>query len=541
MRTAEAAEARRIDAEAERDWGLDSYALVEAAGRACAESLLRAFPNRFAAGGPRIAVAAGSGNNGADALVLLRALILSGRVAPGKSLVITAKAEAPRRTPRTEALVAAAALGVPCLVWDGPGGAAEAALASMDLLLDGIAGTGLSGALSGPQAELAEALSRLRARRRETLLVSVDVPSGLHDGWEAPMPLLAADATLAVEPRKAALYGNAGRTAAGVLIPVEGIFPPALLDTAAGPELVGLEEAAAHIPPVSRDDYKHRRGVVEIRAGSPGCAGAARLASLGAQAAGGGLIRLLTDGDTAAALSGVSSGVMVDDESRAGDSGRFAPDALLLGPGWGRSAERERQVRSAWERERQGRTALVLDADALSYAGALRFSGKTIMTPHPGEFAELAAAAGVSEPQGGDYRAEALSRPIPLLQDAARRTGAVILLKGHVLRAAAPDGRMGIVDGMEPVLAMGGSGDLLAGLAAALAARASRADPAWDPYRVALCAAALLVEAGRAAAERRGFCDPSAVAEEAGRIAGRLWLPSGNFPVGNSPAGGRHG
>lgn len=536
MRTAEAAEAQRIDAEAERDWGLDPYALVEAAGRACAQALVRAFPSRFASPGPRIAIAAGSGNNGADALVLLRALILSERIDSRNSLVVTAKAEAPRRTPRTEALKAAVALGVPSLIWDGRGGAAEAALASMDLLVDGIAGTGLSGALSGPHAELLDALRRLRALKPGSLLVAVDLPSGLHDGWETGMPLLGVDATLAVEPRKAALYGGAGRTAAGILLPVEGIFPRALLETASGPELVCLGEAAAHIPTVRRDDYKHRRGVVEIHAGSPGCAGAARLASLGAQAAGGGLIRLLTDGDTAAALSGVSSGVMVDEESRGGSSGRFAPDALLLGPGWLRSADREQLVGNAWERERLGGPALVLDADALFYAGKLCFSGRTIMTPHPGEFAELAAAALVPAPRGADYRAEVLSRPIPLLQETARRTGAVILLKGHVLLAAAPDGRIGIVDGMEPVLAMGGSGDLLAGMAAALAGRASRVDPAWDAYRVALCAAALLVEAGRAAAERCGFCDPADVAEEVGRIAGRLWLPSGSLP-----SGGQHG
>jgi NAD(P)H-hydrate repair Nnr-like enzyme with NAD(P)H-hydrate dehydratase domain len=79
---------------------------------------------------------------------------------------------------------------------------------------------------------------------------------------------------------------------------------------------------------------------------------------------------------------------------------------------------------------------------------------------------------------------------------------------------------MTVVDGMAPILAMGGSGDVLAGLAAALIARC----PA-RLHDAAACAAALLIAAGRAAAAHSGFCDPLDVAAEAGKIAGAAWLP----------------
>jgi NAD(P)H-hydrate repair Nnr-like enzyme with NAD(P)H-hydrate dehydratase domain len=91
---------------------------------------------------------------------------------------------------------------------------------------------------------------------------------------------------------------------------------------------------------------------------------------------------------------------------------------------------------------------------------------------------------------------------------------------------ASPDGRLGVVDGMKAVLAAGGSGDLLAGLCAGIAARVVAAQDAQgaagaDLYACALAGASLLI----ASAEGLNrFADPLEIGDRAAELAGRAWL-----------------
>jgi NAD(P)H-hydrate epimerase len=160
--------------------------------------------------------------------------------------------------------------------------------------------------------------------------------------------------------------------------------------------------------------------------------------------------------------------------------------------------------------EKQG-LPLILDADAIALAKDFVFHGNAILTPHPGEFA---AYTGLSKDA-------ILSDPIAALRRCAVEKQAHILLKGHVLYAASPDGRLGVIDGMNPALATGGSGDVLAGFCAAIAAR----QKPFDGYTCICAAASLLIRAAESIAG--AFFDPAELARAAALVAGQTWLPKG--------------
>jgi NAD(P)H-hydrate epimerase len=131
---------------------------------------------------------------------------------------------------------------------------------------------------------------------------------------------------------------------------------------------------------------------------------------------------------------------------------------------------------------RQG-LPVVLDADALSVFEETRdllFSGvqsPCLMTPHKGEFDRLFEVDG-----------DKVSR----VREAARRSGATVLLKGGDTVLAAPDGRVVVNDNAPADLATAGAGDVLAGLATGLMSRG------LDPFEAGSIAVWLHGEAAQA-------------------------------------------
>jgi NAD(P)H-hydrate epimerase len=518
-----AAAARALDEAAVRDYGLSSPVLVESAGMACARVLRERFPDRLSAvsGERPLVVLAGAGNNAADALCIVRRLCADQPLAAASAaVVLRSRSDAERGggTAFDANLRALTRMGARILSWDADEAAARDAIRRSALVLDALSGTGLSGPLSGSALELARAAAR-------SFTVAVDVPSGLGDFWRPGDPLVRADATLAIEPVKSCLFLPGARSSAGALIPVGGVFPAGAL-SGDYPLLVDFAEASAVLPPVPPDAYKHRRGVLDIYAGAVGSTGAATLAAAGAVAAGAGLVSLVVDSELWPILAPTQSGVMVRPADGAQGRERRRPDAILAGPGWGTGSGRAELLALLAAGGAAG-PALVLDADAVRLAArteggrGLRFGGNAVLTPHLQEFADYLGLA----------KDEVAADPDTYALRAAAESGAVILLKGHVIRVAAPDGRLSYLDGMEPVLAMGGSGDVLAGLCGALCARerrrASETGQPFDPYPAAVAAAALLLEAARRARSERGFCQAADIAPCAGLAAAAAWLPDG--------------
>ena len=508
---------RALDAEAHGEWGFNAFALVEAAGRFCAQSFSRALPHLFRKA-PRVTVAAGTGNNAADALVMLRHFILTGLVQASSSAVGLNRVTG-GSGPHSELIKSLKKMNVPVMLWDGDigeaaGRLADHFLAQSDIIVDGLAGTGLNGPLRGTLLEMLSAINK----HSKPFVVSVDIPSGCWDNWQPGMPIIRADLTLAIEPRKLCLYAPAARPYAGTILPVDGVFPAELIARYTKAELLDWESGRERVSKIRPDAYKNKRGTVEIRAGSPGTTGAALIAARGAQAAGAGLIRLVADDDIYPILASRAGGVMVFPAGK--DDAGFNADAILLGPGWGKTPERLPVLRQALELEKQG-VPLILDADAIELAGDTVFNGSAILTPHPGELSKSLGMA----------KEELLSNPGPTLLKFARERKAILLFKGHVTTVAAPDGRLGVLDGMKPVLAAGGSGDLLAGLCAALAARMVQEDR-FDGYTCAAVAAALLIETGSAERFPARFTDPLELADRAAGIAGEALLETGIIGTG---------
>ncbi len=459
-------------AEADRLAG-NGPALMRAAGRAVAMAIQRRFRPC------RVLVLAGPGNNGGDGYVVARLLERAG-------WDVAVAALAP---PVGDAALAAA-------VWRGPMRPfALAEVARAGLVVDALFGAGLTRPVEGLAAEL---LAVARAP-----VVAVDIPSGVC-GATGAVRGFAPQAALTVTffRRKPGHLLRPGRDLCGEVVLADIGLPPAVL-ARIRPVTSANDPALWRLPRPDAASHKHSRGHVTIISGTE-MAGAALLAARAARRMGAGLVTLACADGSSAFLHRLAEpgalviqaqgmqdllGMLLDDVRR---------DVILLGPGLPPDATTRGAVTCLLSAGRR----LVLDAGALSAcAGAPEaLHGAALLTPHEVEFTRLFGTVGAD--RLGAARA------------AARRVGAVVLLKGSDSVIAAPDGRAVINHNAPPSLATGGSGDVLAGLAASLLAQG------MPPFEAACAAAWLQGEAGR-------LCGPALVAEELPEAARRAAISLG--------------
>lgn len=222
------------------------------------------------------------------------------------------------------------------------------------------------------------------------------------------------------------------------------------------------------LPVRRRDTHKGDYGKVLLLCGSEGLTGAARLAAKAALRTGSGLVYLgVPEKIYPVVASGAGSEIVFplpcDEAGRlcmaalAQIEARLAQmDAVLLGPGLGRSEELDALVRAILARCRM---PLVLDADGINalagHIDVLRGCAcPIVVTPHAGEFRRM----------GGSLDPE---DRVCAAMEMARRTNAVVLLKGP--GTVVTDGLNVYVNRTgNPGMATGGSGDLLAGMIVSL-------------------------------------------------------------------------
>jgi NAD(P)H-hydrate epimerase len=137
---------------------------------------------------------------------------------------------------------------------------------------------------------------------------------------------------------------------------------------------------------------------------------------------------------------------------------------------------------------------VVVDADAVTHFKGrandlLRAKGKLILTPHPGEMARLLGISASDLIEADRFGA---------LATAVERTHATVLLKGAATLVSAPGQKIAVNPTGHPVLATGGSGDVLTGVIAALATGS-------EPFRAACAGAYVHGMAGSIAAREHGL------------------------------------
>ena len=221
-----------------------------------------------------------------------------------------------------------------------------------------------------------------------------------------------------------------------------------------GPNNIRLPRRAVN---THKGDY----GRLFILAGSRGYTGAAALCARSAVRGGAGLVTVAVPADIYPIVAmkcdeAIVRPLPVDDGAVLEQA--KGCDAVLIGPGLGQDERAERLVLTLL---RTLDCPIILDADGINIiSGHIdvldKRAGETVLTPHEGEFARLTGC------------------PLPVRDRVgmarwfAQAHRCTLVLKGHRTVTAFPDGTCAVNPTGNPGLAKGGSGDVLAGLMAAL-------------------------------------------------------------------------
>lgn len=559
-----AAEMAEIDRHAHA-LGIPELVLMEDAANALARELLKELAPRTA----RVVCVAGSGNNGGDVLAIARLLHTRG---VDVAAVLLKEPPAGRPTSIHAAILVEMGISVVVYATDRP--AAERAVAAATYIVDGLLGTGFIGPIRTGAAALVARMNSAEARR-----ISVDVPSGLGEGWEEAATVVDADLTLTVELPKLCCYSPAARPRCGRIRVVPVGFPQRVLPQQPRRRLLQPDDLGSLVGRLAPEGYKGTRGHVAVFAGAIGTAGAGKLCASAAQYAGAGLVSLVVDDALYPSLAGVMDSVMVRPLSGfsplspsspgvagGGDApagppstgGTFATlppgesgpagdppqesrpllgqpdgngarparfDAVVVGPGWGRSMER----RELFSKLVTMGVPTVVDADAI---GLLEAGDRpAVITPHPGEASALwrrimgdspatdrsggTSAGSSSTGTSAGCTTDEFDRlwrtaSSGVAQRLAKALGCVVVLKCTPVVVADPEGQVAVWDRADASLAVGGAGDVLAGVVGALIAGGT------PPFEAAQAAVIAHAQAGAVASQRYGFYDAADQARHIG-------------------------
>lgn len=462
--------------------GVNALELIErvAEGVTC-EIISRWRPNK------RIAIFAGPGNNGADALAVARMLIEQGYKPEiflfnigGNRLSADCKASRDRLLELGDIDYT-----------EVKGNFTLPDLSRNHLVIDGLFGSGLKEPLSGGFMALVRYINESNAT-----VVSIDVPSGMFCDWNRGAinrNIIHANLTLAVQFPRLGFFisDNADLVGEWKVIDIE-LSVDKIKETPSDYYMVEKNDVRRVLQRRKSFSSKADYGSAMIIAGSYGMMGAAVLAAKGALRAGAGKVSVHSARCGYNILqTSVPEALYEADKHDIAVTNMLLQrqySAIAIGPGIGTN---ELTINALEAFLKASSEPVVLDADALNCI-ALRptllnhIPILSIITPHAGEFDRLFGA-----------QTNAESRLLKAVE-VARYYNLIIVLKGHHTATVRPDGKIYFNSTGNPAMATGGSGDVLTGIIVALMAQG------YKPEISALLGAYIHGEAGDIAAEEHG-------------------------------------
>src|SRR4051812_22411798 len=474
-----AEEMRAVDKWAIEEQGVPSLDLMERAGIGLARIVVaKANP------GP-IRIVIGKGNNGGDGLVVARLLREEAREVDVLATGDPSELKGDART-NLDKLP-----GAPPEPFDAD------RLQNSGVIVDAMLGTGFEGE---PREPIKGAIEAINATE-DIPVIACDVPSGVNASTgEVEGEAIEADATGTFHGEKIGLRVAPGTFHSGDIHTVEIGVPR----NAPAPQRAGLitSRVLYKVPHRPSDGSKFKSGVVVIAGGSRGLTGAPTMVALAAQRTGAGYVQVGVPASAEQALElrlleAMTKGCPDNDDGMHTEQGaeqvlELAERAgcLVLGPGIGKGDDPQAFARAV---ARGAEVPLLIDADGLNaHAGALDLlrerGAPTVLTPHEAELGRLLEV-------DSD---EVAARRLEHARAAARRSGAIVVLKGDDTLVALPEGPVAISPGATPALATAGTGDVLSGVIGALLAKGV------DPFAAAAAGVPVHGWAGKHAAARLG-------------------------------------
>lgn len=468
MKLVTAKEMKALDVQAQNDYAMPGILLMDNAAQAVAEAVHEALT---ALEGERVVIFCGGGNNGGDGLGAARWLQSYG--VSVRAFVVGAALDAVQGDAALELAMFTKAGGrVEALSTEDDWVLAELAASKADVLVDALLGTGFHGELEGDVLRACELLNK-----SEKYILAVDIPTGVNaDNGAVSEQAVRADHTVTMALVKTGLLLYPGREYCGDIELADISMPVKLVEEYKSDKYRLTDEIVRELLPLRKANaHKGDAGRVVICAGSPGYTGAAALASDAAVKAGAGLVSLYTPLSSRDVLAIKLTEVMVHGllermpgilgGGAASDvaSSAEAADVLAIGPGLGTSESTQEAVRTILQKIT---TPVVIDADALTaLAGHTEIlaamQAQKVLTPHPGEMARLT----------GLEIAEIEADRINVAKKYAEEWQAIVVLKGAPTVIGCPNGTVYVNSTGNSSLATGGSGDVLTGIIAGLAAQ----------------------------------------------------------------------
>lgn len=332
------------------------------------------------------------------------------------------------------------------------------------LVVDAMFGTGISRPVEGIAGDVIEAINKSRAT-----VIAIDMPSGLFDEDNSKNDrahIVNAHHTLTFQFLKLAfLFGENALHVGNCQVLDIGLHPTFIEQTEADKEYLTEIEIRSLIRSREKFSHKGTYGHTAIIAGGRGKYGAAIMCTQAALRAGSGLVSAHLP-KTGTEIIQVAVPEAMVQEHQHDNILTGSPDisgyaAIAIGPGLGTEKETEDLVHHVLQ---NAEAPVVIDADAVNALSENKAWWKLlkpnmVLTPHPGEFKRIA----------GDWKNDFERHQLQV--EWAQKHNVYLVLKGAHTTIATPEGKVYFNSTGNPGMATGGSGDVLTGIIAGLAAQ----------------------------------------------------------------------